>query len=84
MTIFRNNVQLGRLIRMSSFDYVSNHFREIFGHSEAILKLAQRPNVGGWLRSDVDREKIYEYGKRRLEHLRNLGLIQSPRQIPHD
>lgn len=69
---------------MTSFSYVSNHFREIFGHSEAILKLAQKPNCGGWLRSDVDREKIYEYGKKRIENHRKLGMLESDKEVSRE
>ena len=42
-----------RFLRMAGLDYALRHGNEIFGKSIAMNKLSQRPNLGGYVRSDV-------------------------------
>lgn len=71
---------MSRMFRFTSRDYYSKHVLDYFGTSLATSMIAQ-PQKVGYVRSDQDREKVAQYGKRRLDNAINLGLYPLLNQV---
>ena len=68
------NARVARFAKTCTRTYLQNHFAEIFGPSYAITYIAQT-GKHGYVRTDIEREKIAKYAENRLDNALKLGLL---------